>query len=104
MNKAYERVLISSENALRFMMAEICRKEWQGTIDEAQRNSMLSQSKPKQLKTDEDRDTCGGYKGLDCTALTKPEDYVRKDMYYPHHGVIILYEDPRKVYTQGLNI
>lgn len=96
MNKAYERVLISSENALRFMMAEICRKEWQGTIDETQRNSTLSQSKPKQLKTDEE--------GLDCTALTKPEDYVRKDMYYPHHGVIILYEDPRKVYTQGLNI
>lgn len=41
MNKAYERVSISSENALRIMMEEVREKEWQGTIDGTQRNSTL---------------------------------------------------------------
>lgn len=55
----------------------------------------MSQSKPEELKTDEDRDTCGGYEGLDCIALKKPDGYVGKNMYYPHQGVMILYEDPK---------
>lgn len=45
----------------------------------------MSQSKPKELKTDEDRDTCG-YEGLDCVALKKPDGYVGKNMYYPSPG------------------
>jgi len=41
MNKAYERVSISSENALRITMEEGCDKDWQGTINGTQINSTL---------------------------------------------------------------
>lgn len=41
MSKAYERVSMSSENALRVTMEEACEKEWQGTMDGTQRNSTL---------------------------------------------------------------
>lgn len=41
MNKAYKRVSISSENALRIMMEEGREKEWKATTDGTQRNSTL---------------------------------------------------------------
>lgn len=58
----------------------------------------MTQSKPKELKTNEDKRYLWWlYKGLDCIALKKPDGYIGKNMYYPHQGIMILYEDPRKV-------